>query len=173
MNKPVNAFHVIGGLFALWAVTLTALGIKRPDFPRAGGQTFAVGALSVLLAAGTIGAGVVTTALDEEHGPEAAVPHGEGSGGALNLTADPSGALKFDTDSLEARAGPVTIRMDNPSTIPHNVSLAGDDVAKEGRTVGEGGVSTVTADLQRGQYEFYCAVPGHREAGMDGTLTVR
>jgi plastocyanin len=171
----VNAFHVIGGLFAVWAVTLAALGISHEDFPRQGAQTFAVGAVSILLAAGAITSGVVTAALEgEEHGPEGGGETREAGGGrALSLTADPGGALRFDTKALEARAGEVTIDMENPSTVPHNVSIAGRGVDEEGRTVGQGGTSSVTADLRPGDYEFYCSVRGHREAGMDGTLTVR
>jgi plastocyanin len=63
--------------------------------------------------------------------------------------------------------------MDNPSTIPHNVSVEGRGVDEEGRTVGQGGTSTVTAELRPGEYDFYCSVAGHRQAGMEGTLTVR
>jgi plastocyanin len=172
----VNAFHVIGGLFAVWAVTLTAIGIRRDDFPRPGLQTFAVGTISILFAAGTIGAGVVTTAQDDHEDEDEAAEGGEATGGGgrtLELSADPSGALAFDTDMLEARAGKVTIDMDNPSTIPHNVSVAGHGVNEEGKTVGQGGRSTVTAELKPGDYDFYCSVAGHREAGMEGTLTVR
>ncbi len=51
----VNAFHVLGALFALWAITLAALGITRENFPRSGGQALAVGGLSVLLAVAAIG----------------------------------------------------------------------------------------------------------------------
>jgi plastocyanin len=168
----VNAFHVIGGLFAVWAVTLTAIGIRRDDFPSAGLQTFAVGTISVLLAAGAIGSGIVTSAQEaEEHDEEG--DEAEGGAGALTLSADPSGDLSFDTDTLDARAGQVTIEMDNPSTVPHNVSVEGRGVNEEGRTVGQGGTSTVTADLQAGEYDFYCSVAGHREGGMEGTLTVR
>jgi plastocyanin len=166
----VNAFHVIGGLFAVWAVALTALGVTHEDFPHPGAQTLAVALISISLALGTISAGILTAALEEEHEPEEAEA---APGGGLVLTADPSGALRYDKSSLEAPAGEVTIRMDNPSTVPHNVSIAGGGVDEEGRTVETGGVSTVRADLRRGEYEFYCSVPGHREAGMDGTLTVR
>jgi plastocyanin len=172
----VNAFHVLGALFAIWAVVLTAIGIRREDFPRAGGQTFAVGAISVVLAFSAIGSGIITSALEdeEEEGAEAGEPAGEaGAGGRLTLTADPGGELRFDTRSLEAPAGQVTIVMDNPSSVPHNVSIEGSGVDEEGDTVGEGETSTVRAELRPGEYSFYCSVAGHREGGMEGTLTVR
>jgi plastocyanin len=173
----VTAFYVLGGLFAVWAVLLTATGIRREDFPRPGLQTFAVGTISVVLAACAIGSGIIGSALEEEeeHEGEAAEPQGGGEGGGrvLAISADPGGDLSFDTQDLEARAGGVTIRMDNPSTVPHNVSIDGGGVDEEGKTVEQGGTSTVMADLQAGEYVFYCSVPGHREAGMEGTLTVR
>jgi plastocyanin len=174
----VNAFHVIGGLFAVWAVTLTAIGIRREDFPRPGLQTFAVGTISVLLAASAIGSGIVTSALEEEEEAEeegAAESQGAGDGGGrtLRLSADPGGELSFDTRALEARAGQLMIEMENPSSVPHNVSVEGAGVDEEGKTVGKGGTSTVTADLRPGEYDFYCSVAGHRQGGMEGTLTVR
>jgi plastocyanin len=168
----VNAFHVLGGLFAVWAVVLTAIGIRREDFPRAGLQTLAVGTISVVLAASAISSGIVTSA-QEDHEEEDAAGDEGGGGGALTLSADPGGDLSFDTDTLEAGAGRVTIEMENPSTVPHNVSIEGRGVDEEGRTVEQGGTSTVTAELQPGEYEFYCSVAGHREGGMEGTLTVR
>jgi plastocyanin len=175
----VNAFHVLGGLFAVWAVLLTAIGIRREDFPRPGPQTFAVGVISVVLAASAIGSGIITSALEEEeeeeegHAGEAAEPQGAGGGRVLATSADPGGELSFDTAALEARPGAVTIRMENPSSVPHNVSIEGRGVNEEGRTVGQGGISTVTAELQPGEYDFYCSVAGHRQGGMEGTLTVR
>jgi plastocyanin len=172
--KDVNAFHVIGGLFAVWAVTLTAIGIRREDFPRQGLQTVAVGTISVLLAASAIGSGIVTSALEDEEEEGDAEAQGAGGGGrTLTLSADAGGELSFDTQAVEARAGQVTIHMENPSSVPHNVSIEGAGVDEEGSTVGQGGTSTVTADLRAGEYDFYCSVPGHREGGMEGTLTVR
>jgi plastocyanin len=170
----MNAFHVIGGLFAVWAVTLAAVGVTRGDFPRTGGQAFAVGAVSVLLAVSAIGSAVITGALEEEEAEEAGQPAGgEREQNRLELSADPGGALRFDRRSLEARAGEIRIVMDNPSSLAHNVSVEGHGVDEEGETVGEGGRSTVRARLRPGEYDFYCSVPGHRQGGMEGTLTVR
>jgi plastocyanin len=169
----VNAFHVIGGLFALWAVLVAFVGITRDDFPRAGSQTLAVGLVSVLLAAGAIGSGIITGALEEEEGEAEAGQPAESGAGALTLTADPGGDLAFDKTELEAPAGQVTITMDNPSQLPHNVSIEGPGVDEEGDTVEQGGTSEVSAELRAGEYAFYCSVVGHREGGMEGALTVR
>jgi uncharacterized cupredoxin-like copper-binding protein len=100
---------------------------------------------------------------------------GASSGGAaqtLKIAADPSGALKFDKSSLTAKAGKLTIVMDNPSDLPHAVEIEGQGVEAEGETVEKGGVSKATAEVKAGEYEFYCPVDGHKQAGMEGTLTV-
>ncbi len=63
----MNAFHVIGGLAAIWAVVVAVIGIKKEDFP--GGAEKIVGAISVLLVVGTISAALITSANEEEeHG---------------------------------------------------------------------------------------------------------
>jgi plastocyanin len=170
----VNAFYVIGLLFVLWAVTVAGVGITHEDFPRRGRQTVAVGTVSVLLAVSAIGSAIITSALEEEEGEEIGQPvERERGGSALSLSADPGGELRFDRSSLEAPAGRVTIVMDNRSSVPHNVSIEGHGVDEEGETVGEGGRSTVRAKLRPGEYDFYCSVSGHRQGGMEGTLTVR
>jgi uncharacterized cupredoxin-like copper-binding protein len=87
----------------------------------------------------------------------------------LRLSADKGGELRFDTRSLEANTGEVEIMMDNPSSPPHNVSIEGDGVHEEGKTVGAGGTSIVRAKLRPGRYTFYCSVPGHRQGGMQGS----
>jgi plastocyanin len=93
---------------------------------------------------------------------------------ALKLTADPGGQLKFDKSSLEAKAGGVTIDFTNDSPVAHNVSVA----TESGELVNEtptftGGSKTLKLSLKAGTYKFYCTVPGHRQAGMEGTLTVK
>jgi len=95
-----------------------------------------------------------------------------GGGGAaqtLKLSADPGGALKFDKSSLTAKAGKVTITLDNPSSIPHAVEIEG----KSSDTIGEGETTEVTATVKPGKFEYFCPVDGHRAAGMTGTLTVQ
>jgi uncharacterized cupredoxin-like copper-binding protein len=99
---------------------------------------------------------------------------GGGGGGAassLKLTADPSGALKFNTTTLSTKAGKVTVTMDNASQTPHAVEIEGNGVEKKTNTV-TGGSAKLTVDLKPGKYEFYCPVDGHKAAGMKGTLTV-
>jgi plastocyanin len=97
---------------------------------------------------------------------------GGGGGETLKIAADAGGALKFDKSSLSAKAGKVTIVMDNPSSLPHAVEIEGQGVEAKGDTVTKGGVSKAGAKLKPGKYEFYCPVDGHKAAGMKGTLTV-
>jgi plastocyanin len=96
-----------------------------------------------------------------------------GGGENLTISADPSGALKFDKTELTAKAGKVTITMDNPSDVPHAIEIEGNGVEEEGKTVGKGAKSIATGDLKAGTYDFYCPVGNHRAEGMEGKLTVQ
>ena len=92
----------------------------------------------------------------------------------LALAADPNGELKFDKTSLSAKAGNVSIDFSNSSSLPHNVTVASSSGAVVNETpTFQGGSKTVTMTLKAGTYKFYCTVPGHRQAGMEGTLTVQ
>lgn len=120
---------------------------------------------------GSSGGGSSNTTTKEDTGGGAS--SGGGAAQTLKIAADASGALKFDKSSLSAKAGKVTIVMDNPSDLPHAVEIEGDGVEAEGETVDKGGVSKATAEVKPGTYEFYCPVDGHKQAGMEGTLTVK
>jgi len=103
-------------------------------------------------------------------------PIGQTSGGAeasttLKLAADPA-ALAFDKESLTAKAGMVTIDFNNPSPIPHNVVIEENGKELAGFEPITEGEKSEAVDLKPGAYTFYCSVPGHREAGMEGSLTV-
>ncbi len=112
---------------------------------------------------------------DDEGSEEPAAEETTGGGGGdavtIMLAADPNGDLAFDQTELTAAAGEVTIEFTNESGIPHNVEVEGNGVEEVSDTITEGSTS-LTLTLEPGEYEFYCAVPGHREGGMEGTLTV-
>jgi uncharacterized cupredoxin-like copper-binding protein len=110
-------------------------------------------------------------------GEEAQATQGAGAQSAtpevLDVTSPEDGGLSFEPSGLEAAAGQITLAYENPSTIPHNIALE-----SEGETLEETDIITqdtveLSAELAPGEYIFFCAVPGHRQSGMEGTLTVQ
>jgi uncharacterized cupredoxin-like copper-binding protein len=98
------------------------------------------------------------------------------SNGKLQIDADPSGQLAYTASSATATAGSVTINSQNKSSTPHDIAIqqgTNGPTLATGKVVSGGGVSTVTVNLKPGKYTFYCSVPGHRQAGMQGTITVK
>jgi plastocyanin len=93
--------------------------------------------------------------------------------GTLTIPVVQGGGLAFDFGSAQAKAGQVTMRSPNPQSMGHNIAIEGNGVDVKGPVVQNGGVSEVRVNLKPGRYTFYCSVPGHREGGMVGTLTVR
>ncbi|MDQ6746947.1 MAG: plastocyanin/azurin family copper-binding protein [Candidatus Dormibacteraeota bacterium] len=93
--------------------------------------------------------------------------------GVLQIDADPTGQLKYLAASATAKTGQVQLKMQNKSTTPHDIAISGAGVNQVGKIVTGGGVSMVSANLKPGKYTFFCTVPGHRAAGMVGTLTVK
>lgn len=102
-----------------------------------------------------------------------APPSNGAVGSTVAIQADPSGALKFTTTQATAKAGKVTLKFANPAAVSHGLSIEGSGVNRNGQVVGQGGSTTMTVTLKPGKYTFYCPVPGHRQAGMQGTLTVQ
>jgi plastocyanin len=99
---------------------------------------------------------------------------GGGSGSTLKFEADPKGELAYTTTHATAKAGKVTVEFNNPQSLTHDVAFESSD----GKLVGETKLiddssDTTTLNFKPGTYTFYCSVPGHREAGMEGTLIVR
>lgn len=98
-----------------------------------------------------------------------------GSSSAPALQADAGGQLKFNTTSLTAAAGTVHISFTNHAPEGHNLTLVkgtGSSVVGATPTF-TGGSRTLTVKLTPGTYTYFCSVPGHRMAGMQGTLTVK
>jgi plastocyanin len=96
------------------------------------------------------------------------------TGSTIKFEANPEGQLMFTAMTATGKAGDDTIDFKNPSSTPHNVSIedsSGKTIA-ETKTITESETST-KVELEAGKYTFFCSVPGHREAGMEGTLTIK
>ena len=93
---------------------------------------------------------------------------------SLDVTSPSDGSLVFDPDGLEAKAGSLTINYSNPSPVPHSLAVEAADgnVLGETQIFSQGDQEVTLNDLTAGEYVFFCTVPGHREAGMQGDLTV-
>lgn len=95
--------------------------------------------------------------------------------GTLQINADPGGQLAYQSKQASGTAGPITIKMDNPSSVQHDIAVegSGSELGK-GPVVGKGGTSEFKlANIQAGTYTYFCTVQGHRAAGMEGTLTIK
>jgi plastocyanin len=95
-----------------------------------------------------------------------------GPGGTLQLAASPT-EIAYDTKELSSAPGEVTIDFTNPAPLEHDVAIEKDGKEIAGSKLIAEGKTSVTANLAPGAYTFLCTVPGHAEAGMEGTLTVR
>jgi plastocyanin len=95
------------------------------------------------------------------------------SGGKLEMPADPNGQLAYASKQATAPAGKLEIDSKNASSTPHDIVITGNGVNQSGKTVSNGGVSTISVNLKPGKYAYFCSLPGHRAAGMQGTLTVK
>jgi uncharacterized cupredoxin-like copper-binding protein len=132
-------------------------------------------ALVVLVIAGCGGSSSSSTT---STGGVASTPSGGGASGGgqtVKLSADPNGALRFNTSTLQAKAGTVTVEMSNPSSsgLQHGIAVEGHGVDQDGPIVQPGNTSTDTVNLKPGKYEFYCPFDSHKQQGMTGTLTVK
>jgi uncharacterized cupredoxin-like copper-binding protein len=95
------------------------------------------------------------------------------SKGEVEIPTDSTGQLAFRFTKATAEAGTVTLLSKNGSPVPHDISIKGGGVDERGKEVKDGGTSRVSLKLKAGTYTFYCSVPGHEQAGMKGSLTVK
>ncbi len=192
-------FYVFGIALVLSALGVSALGLRSESFPSSRVVLAGVVAYFVALV-GATGTFAVLNARDEqskrdaEHAETAAAvpagdeqttatttttgtttttPPAQGGGETLKLSSPADGSLVFEPSKLTAKAGSVTIDYDNPSPVDHSVAIeAGGETLDESEIAADTTL-TATADLEPGRFVYYCTVPGHREAGMVGTLTVK
>jgi uncharacterized cupredoxin-like copper-binding protein len=187
-EKSKVPFYIAGGLLVAWALIVSfGLGMRRPDFPSTLGGQRAVMATTAVLVLATVSMAVVTSgggATSAAAAHPTPVIHVEGSAGAtqttatsgattlLALQANPQGQLSYNTKQLAAHAGTVTIVMANMAPLEHNVTVAEGSKVLGATPTFAGGTRRLTLNLKPGRYTFYCSVPGHRQAGMEGTLSI-
>jgi uncharacterized cupredoxin-like copper-binding protein len=123
--------------------------------------------------ASAVGKGGKDTGALAQVGAAQAKGTAKAKGGSLEIDADPGGALAYVFANAEAPPGQLQIDSKNASSVQHNIAVEGGQVSEAGPVVSDGGVSKVNVKLQAGKYQFFCTVPGHRQAGMEGTLTVK
>jgi plastocyanin len=187
-DKSKVAFFIAAGLLVGWAILVSAVGIRSPRFPSSATQGRAAilitavlvvfaAAMAVVTARTPPGVppyrtGVVTNGYTPQATPVGAAP--QASNGTLALAANPTGQLAYSTKTLVSTSSKVSIHFTNMSPLMHNVTIAN----AAGKVLGatptfQGGTKTLSLNLPPGTYTFYCSVPGHEQAGMKGTLTVR
>jgi Copper binding proteins, plastocyanin/azurin family len=181
-------FFIAAGLLVAWAVFVSAIGIRSARFPASAIQGRAAMGITAALVAFAASMAVVTAKTPPGVPPyrTGAVTNGVAppvtpvgpapkvTNGPLQLAANPQGALAYNTKTLIAGSSHVTIDMTNMSPLMHNVTVAN----AAGKVLGatptfQGGTKVLSLNLPPGTYTFYCSVPGHEQAGMKGTLTVR
>jgi plastocyanin len=192
-EKSKVPFYIAGGLLVLWALTVSmGIGMRRPNFPETLGQQRLVMGISIVLVLAAVSMAVVTSGGDTKSAAAATpatstsstqptattgTPAPASSPAAeattqLSLAANPEGQLKYNVSTLTAKAGTVTISFENASPVEHNVTVAEGSTVLGATPTFAGGSRKLTLKLKAGTYTFYCSVPGHRQAGMEGKLTV-
>lgn len=167
-------------LFAAGYILLAAFWVesRKRITSRALGVALAIGLF------GLIGAGAVASAAGmrplEEHGGEggeAAAEGGEaasGEGGGEGVANEPifvAVDIAYESAPEALPTGDVAVRLENDGVIEHNVTI--EELSDETILDAAGGeTDDATVTLEAGEYTYYCSIPGHREAGMEGTLTV-
>jgi plastocyanin len=181
-------FYIAGGILAVSAVAVSFIGLKAERFPGRMGVPVALGFLVLIGVAATFSvqngqeesehrAHELEQANseiehEEEQAPAEAPAAATGKEATTLKLAASADEIAYDTTELTASAGEVTIEFTNPSALEHDVAIQKDgaEIAKT-ETISESEES-VSTQLEAGEYTFLCTVPGHAEAGMQGTLTV-
>ena len=198
-EKSKVPFYIAGGVLAIWALVLAiGIGLRRPRFPSTLMGERAVIAISAVLVLGAVSTAVITSTSPAKSGEEEAKASGapQATTGTpappkattgtpappsspahaplhvVHLAAATGGQLAYDTKQLSTQAGSVTITFENASPLEHNVTLAQVRKVLGATSTFTKGTRSVTLNLKPGTYTFYCSVPGHRQAGMEGTLKV-
>jgi plastocyanin len=165
-NANANAQAGVGAMFVPGSVTGLALGgLLGAVMALRTGATADAGR-GVALRAGVAVVGFVGAGLSMTWLLTPAPPAGAPAG-AVGVEAR---GVAFHPTALEAAGGKVTVAMRNQDLFWHTFTVRGLGVSM---AVPVGALRSTTFDAPPGRYQFVCAIPGHEQAGMRGTLVVR
>lgn len=95
---------------------------------------------------------------------------GEATGGAVTFVGTDN--TTWESTSASTSAGSNELTLECGDAVPHGLAIEGVQDGAELAACEGGGSGNATVDLEAGEYTFFCTIEGHREAGMEGTLTV-
>jgi plastocyanin len=129
-------------------------------------------ALGALSACGGGASGSNAAASSTTESAAATSGSSQSSADAESLTATETNfAIKLDEDHL--KAGSYTITVVNDGSATHDLAVEEDGTTKAtSDSIGPGEKTTLTVDLQPGEYVFYCSIGNHRAMGMELTVQV-
>jgi plastocyanin len=169
-------FYIAGIVLVLSALGLSAVGLRNEEsFPSA--LVLRLGGVVLLVIVVTTTTFAVLNARDEQEkrSEELAAEKGEAGGGGemIDFSVASGPELAFEQKDVTAKAGEATIELANNSEVGHDVTIEQDGKELGKTDIISKSTSSTTIKLKPGKYTFFCSVPGHREAGMEGTLTVK
>lgn len=192
-----TVFYYVGGALVAAALVLSYIGIRaKGSFPSSKGQMAGILAVFSVIVVGTAAYAVANAREEQDHRNEELAKEegtaaedvqsgedqqGSPGGGApdaavttVDVASPEDGSLVFEPDGLQVDAGTITIAYSNPSSVPHNINIedASGQVLAKSQTITASDLE-LTAELSPGEYVYFCSVPGHRQAGMEGTLIVQ
>jgi uncharacterized cupredoxin-like copper-binding protein len=177
----------VAAVFILFALSSAFVFPRvRPDYPGRGGLKAFI-AVTVLLFAGMMTAVVIfgresepAAAKEAATGPapgaeeSSTAPATTNAGGSTAPLEVTEKDFKIELAQKTLRAGSYKIDLRNKGKSTHNLVVSGPHVNKAATpTIGPGKSASLTVALVAGTYELYCAVPGHKQLGMDLKITVR
>jgi uncharacterized cupredoxin-like copper-binding protein len=81
--------------------------------------------------------------------------------------------FKLDPSTVKVdQAGSYTFKVTNNGKLDHAFEVEGPGGEQKTETIKPGQLAELKIDLEDGAYEIYCPIDGHRQSGMEGTLTV-
>ena len=149
-----------GAAFAGFALVVSMLIPRRwPQFPGRGLPLFL--AVTVVFFFGMLAA-------VEIFGKSSA---GEAAAGGQKVSVGEV-EYKIELPKTTFAPGKYTFEVENKGRIPHNLTIKGPGGTEATQDISAGSSSSVTVKLERGTYDFYCSIPGHKQQGMEQKVTV-